>query len=148
MTAKRDYGQFCGIAAGLNIIGERWTLLIIRELLIGSARFSQLLDNLAGIGPNLLTERLHTLEEHGIVEKARVAGDLRGKIYRLTDFGNGLREPVLLLARWGMPLLHERNGSGTVRADWGFLAVQAMVRTDLVPAQHEVYLFNVGGRSF
>ena len=51
MTVKRNYGQFCGLAAGLNIVGERWTLLIIRELLLGPARFSELIDNLVGIGP-------------------------------------------------------------------------------------------------
>jgi HxlR-like helix-turn-helix protein len=64
MTAKRDYGQFCGLAAGLNILGERWTLLIIRELLIDTARFSELLESLRGIGPNLLTARL-LLPAHG-----------------------------------------------------------------------------------
>jgi DNA-binding HxlR family transcriptional regulator len=148
MTAKRDYDQFCGLAAGLNIVGERWTLLIIRELLLGPARFSELIDNLVGIGPNLLTDRLRTLEMYDIIESAPVPGDLRGKRYRLTDLGMGLREPVLLLARWGMPFLCLQDPSGLVRSDWGFLAVQAMVRPDLVPDVRETYLFNVGDRSF
>jgi DNA-binding HxlR family transcriptional regulator len=148
MTAKRDYGQFCGLAAGLNILGERWTLLIIRELLIDTARFSELLESLRGIGPNLLTERLRSLEKNGIVAQVPVPDDLRGRYYRLTDRGEELRQPVLGLARWGMPYLHERDAHGTVRADWGFLAVQAMVRPEHIPDHHERYLFAVDDRSF
>lgn len=148
MTGKRDYGQFCGLAAGLNVLGERWTLLVVRELLIGTARFSELADALRGIGPNLLAERLRTLEEHGVVAQVPVPGDLRGRCYRLTPRGEELREPVLALARWGMPFLHERGAKETVRADWGFLAVQAMVRPQLVPDCREQYLFLVGDRTF
>lgn len=148
MAVKRDYGQFCGLAAGLNIVGERWTLLIIRELLLGPIRFSELIDNLVGIGSNLLTERLRTLELYDIIEPAPVPGDLRGKRYRLTELGMGLREPILLLARWGMPFLCLQDPGGLVRSDWGFLAVQAMVRPELIPDVRETYLFNVGDRSF
>lgn len=148
MTIKRDYGQFCGLAAGLNILGERWTLLIIRELLIDTARFSELLESLRGIGPNLLTERLRSLEKNGIVAQVPVPDDLRGRYYRLTARGEELRQPVLGLARWGMPFLHERDAHGTVRADWGFLAVQAMVRQEHIPDCHECYLFEVGDRNF
>jgi len=148
MTSKRDYGQFCGLAAGLNILGERWTLLIIRELLIDTARFSELLESLRGIGPNLLTERLRSLEKNGIVAQVPVPDDLRGRYYRLTARGEELRQPVLGLARWGMPFLHESDAHGTVRADWGFLAVQAMVRPEHIPDRHEHYLFEVGDRNF
>ncbi|KOV86335.1 crotonobetainyl-CoA:carnitine CoA-transferase [Nocardia sp. NRRL S-836] len=147
MAAKRDYGQFCGLAGGLNVVGERWTLLVVRELLIGPARFNDMMDNLAGIGPNLLADRLRTLVTHGVVEQAAVPGDGRGKLYRLTALGEELREPVLGLAKWGMGFLGDA-GTGVVRAEWGFLAVQSMIVRDRVPAVDEVYQFDVGEEVF
>lgn len=145
---KRDYGQFCGLAAGLNVIGERWTLLIIRELLIGPARFNVILDNLVGIGPNLLSERLRTLSEHGVIEQLPVSGDGRGKMYRLTESGRQLRAPLLALARWGMAFLDEGDTTDVVRAEWGFLAVQAMIDEERVPEVDETYEFRVGDQVF
>ncbi|WP_253891335.1 winged helix-turn-helix transcriptional regulator [Actinokineospora diospyrosa] len=149
MAGKRDYGQFCGLAAGLNIIGERWTLLLVRELLVSALRFNELLDNLPGIGPNLLAERLRTLAEHGLVEQLAVVGDGRAKRYRLTERGQQLRGPVLGLARWGMQFLSldDRDG-GEVRAEWGIIAVQAMVDTGRVPEVDEAYEFRVGEETF
>ncbi|MFJ4773822.1 winged helix-turn-helix transcriptional regulator [Streptomyces uncialis] len=149
MTGKRNYAQFCGLAAGLNIIGERWALLIVRELLIGPARFNEILTNLPGLGPNLLSERLRALTEHGVIEAGGVRGDGRGKQYRLTSRGEQLREPVLALARWGMPFLTEDDAvSGTTRAAWGFLAVQAMINGRPVPSVDESYEFRVAEEVF
>jgi DNA-binding HxlR family transcriptional regulator len=143
MHAKRHYGQFCGLAAGLDIVGERWTLLIIRELLLAPARFSEIADNLPGIGPNLLSDRLRSLSERGLIEAAPVPGDGRGKQYRLTDLGEQLREPLLELARWGMNFLSEKDVSGISRGAWGFLAVQAMMHGQEVPDVNESYEFRV-----
>ncbi|HET6501520.1 MAG TPA: winged helix-turn-helix transcriptional regulator [Amycolatopsis sp.] len=148
MTGKRDYGQFCGLAAGLNIIGERWTLLIIRELLISPVRFNEIMENLPGMGPNLLAERLRTLTESGVVEQLPVPGDGRGKLYRLSPLGEQLRAPLLALARWGMNFLAENDRGGAVRAEWGFLAVQAMVDQSRVPEVDESYEFRVGDEVF
>ncbi len=143
MHAKRHYGQFCGLAAGLDIVGERWTLLIIRELLLAPARFSEIADNLPGIGPNLLSDRLRSLSERGLIEAAPVPGDGRGKQYRLTDLGEQLREPLLQLARWGMSFLSEKDVGGISRGAWGFLAVQAMMHGQEVPDVSETYEFRV-----
>ena len=148
MAGKRDYGQFCGLAAGLNIIGERWTLLIVRELLIGPARFNELSENLPGIGPNLLAERLRTLGEHQLIEQVSVVGDGRGKLYRLTELGEELRTPLLGLAKWGMGFLSVGDKDGEVRAEWGFLAVQAMVDEERIPDVEESYEFRVGEQVF
>ncbi|GGM54473.1 HxlR family transcriptional regulator [Longimycelium tulufanense] len=147
MADKRYYGQFCGLAAALDVVGERWTLLIVRELLLGPARFSEMMENLPGIGPNLLSERLRALTEQGVVTSAPVPGDGRGKQYRLTPLGEQLRGPVLNLARWGMGFLTE-DTVGTSRATWGFLAVQAMIRQSEVPEVDETYEFVVGGEIF
>ena len=143
MHAKRHYGQFCGLAAGLDIVGERWTLLIIRELLLAPARFSEIADNLPGIGPNLLSDRLRSLSERGLIEAAPVPGDGRGKQYRLTDLGEQLREPLLQLARWGMSFLSEKDVGGISRGAWGFLAVQAMMHGQEAPDVSETYEFRV-----
>jgi DNA-binding HxlR family transcriptional regulator len=148
MAGKRDYGQFCGLAAGLNVIGERWTLLIVRELLIGPARFSELADNLPGIGPNLLAERLRSLAEHGLIEQMAVAGDGRGKLYRLTVLGEDLRGPVLAMATWGLQFLSTADRDGEVRAEWGFLAVQGMVAAERIPDVDESYEFRVADQVF
>jgi DNA-binding HxlR family transcriptional regulator len=149
VVGKRDYGQFCGLAAGLNIIGERWTLLLVRELLVSPLRFNELLVNLPGVGPNLLTERLRTLIQHELVEQLPVPGDGRAKLYRLTERGQQLRGPVLGLARWGMQFLSPQDRQGAeVRAEWGIIAVQAMVDTERVPDADEVYEFRVGDETF
>jgi DNA-binding HxlR family transcriptional regulator len=148
VVGKRDYGQFCGLAGALNVIGERWTLLIVRELLIDAARFNHVMDNLPGIGPTLLAERLRTLVEHGVVEYLPVPGDARGKQYRLTEKGMALRGPVLQLAHWGMDFLSEEDSAGFTRAEWGFLAVQSMVRPDQVPTTDRTYEFRIGDHVF
>jgi DNA-binding HxlR family transcriptional regulator len=143
MHERRHYGQFCGLAAGLDIVGERWTLLIVRELLLAPARFSEIADNLPGIGPNLLSDRLRSLTARGLIEAAPVPGDGRGKQYRLTALGEQLREPLLELARWGMAFLSEKDAGGISRGAWGFLAVQAMIHRQDVPRVEESYEFRV-----
>lgn len=148
MAGKRDYGQFCGLAAAMNVLGERWTILIIRELLIGPARFNELAENLPGIGPNLLTERLRSLLEAEVIEQSQVAWDGRAKLYQLTERGKELREPVLALAHWGMSLLDEEDRNGAVRAEWGFLAVQSMIEKAEIPDVDETYQFEVGDEQF
>ncbi|MER5863174.1 helix-turn-helix domain-containing protein [Kitasatospora sp. NPDC002040] len=148
---RRTYGQLCGIASALDVLGERWTLLVVRELLLGPQRFSELLANLDGIGPNLLTERLRSLAEHGVIEgvatAAATAQDGRARSYRLTELGEQLREPVLQLGHWGMALL-DGDENRQARAHWGFLAVQTMVRGNPVPDADEEYEFRIDGLHF
>ena len=116
MAGRRSYGQLCALAEALDLIGERWTLLVVRELLIGPARFSDIEDHLAGVGPNLLSARLRMLVDAGLVTSEPVPGDGRGRQYRLTEFGETLREPVLALARWGLTLMARQPGR---LAGWG-----------------------------
>ena len=86
------------------MLGERWTLLVVRELLLGPRRFRELLTSLEGIGPNLLTTRLRTLEARGVVERTRPARAPHD-LYRLTARGRALEPALLALASWGSPLL-------------------------------------------
>lgn len=123
---RRNYGQYCGLAAGLDVIGERWTLLIIRELLGGPCRYNELLANLPGIGTNLLADRLKFLTECGIIrQRPREGSKLRD--YELTEQGEGLRESVLALARWGLGTLDQPAPGDIVRPRWAALAIEALI---------------------
>ena len=100
-TTDRTYGQYCPIAAGLDLIGDRWTLLILRELSMGDQRFTDLRAQLPGIAPNLLTERLRSLQAIGLVTTAELPPPAARSVYRLTDDGRRI-EPVLRsVARFG-----------------------------------------------
>lgn len=140
---KRDYGQMCGLASSMTVLGERWSLLIIRELLVGPMRFRQLEEALAGIGPNLLSLRLNYLREMGVIEQVRVDSDARGKAYALTEMGEELRGPVLQLAKWGLRFIRPED-HGVVRGEWAFIALQAMVYGSEIPPVSETYHFEVG----
>lgn len=123
--ARRTYGQYCGIAHALDILGERWTLLIVRELLSGPKRYKDLLSLLNGIGTNLLAQRLKHLEEQGLATRTHLPPPASTDAYVLTDEGRTL-EPILLdLARWGYPRLPAPNDEKDHRPGWSLLALQA-----------------------
>ena len=103
----RHYDQFCPLASALDIIGERWTLLIVRELLWGPQRYSDLRRALSGIGTNLLAARLKALEGIGAIERETLPPPAASTVYRLTEMGRGLAPVVASLARWGMQFLDE-----------------------------------------
>ena len=121
----RTYGQFCALARSLDVVGERWTLLIVRELLPGPMRYTELKNSLKGIATNLLAERLRTMEANGIV--VRQLEDA-GVAYALTTWGRGLREPMEALGRWGAPLLATGRGDDAFQPRWLSLALPALLR--------------------
>ncbi|MBP2702992.1 transcriptional regulator [Microbispora sp. RL4-1S] len=144
---RRRYGQYCGLAACLDVIGERWTLLIVRELLIGPQRYNELLHDLPGIGTNLLAERLRRLTQQGVI-RHHPRSNGKGPVYELTEFGEGLREPILGLARWGLNVAGSFDAEDEVRPQWGVLAVEALIRKDQIPEVDESYEFLVDGHVF
>src|SRR6202035_111655 len=101
----RSYGQYCSIAKALDVVGDRWTLLIVRELLIrGACRYTDLRNGLPGIATNMLVDRLRELEEAGIVTSEAAPPPVATTLFRLTSRGAAL-EPILLqLGNWGAPL--------------------------------------------
>jgi len=99
-VAGRSYRQFCAIASALDTIGERWTLLIIRELLTGPKRYSDLLDGLPGIPTDMLAARLRRLEDEGLVEREVLPPPAASKVYVLTGSGLSLEPVIAALARW------------------------------------------------
>ena len=136
----RRYNQFCALARALDVVGERWTLLIVRELLLGPRRFTELLAALPGMGRNLLAARLRELEEAGVLERAE-----RG--YRLTARGQALRESVFALTRWEMEEMRAPAAGDERRPGWYALAMWAAFRPEAAP-RDETYELRVGGETF
>jgi DNA-binding HxlR family transcriptional regulator len=99
--SRRAYRQYCGLAKALDVVGERWTMLIVRNLLLGPLRYSDLLHGLPGITTNLLAKRLREMEDAGLIERARSSSAGDASAYRLTPTGSGLEPAVHALGRWG-----------------------------------------------
>src|SRR5574337_1138138 len=96
---SRSYGQYCGLARALDVVGDRWNLLIVRQLLVAPARYQELRDGLPGVATNLLADRLRDLETAGVIER-RPAEHGGAITYALTTWGARLREPIEGLIRW------------------------------------------------
>lgn len=115
----RTYGDSCGIARALDLVGERWALLVVRELLLGPKRFTDLRTGLPHVGPDMLAQRLRELEQAGVVQRAKLPPPAGVRVYELTDWGRQLDPVVLALGRWG--------SRAPFPPDSGELGVDAMV---------------------
>ncbi len=117
---KRSYAQYCGLAAALDVIGERWALFVVRDLAPGPRRFTDLFDGLPGISTDLLTDRLRSLETAGAVRRREVRTPVPAQLYELTDRGFELARLAGQLARWGAPLLPDLGDADdrVVNARW------------------------------
>ena len=100
----RSYRDLCGIARALDVVGERWALLVVRELMFGPKRFADLHRGLPGLSQNVLTQRLRDLEDSQVLVRRRALPPAAGLIYELTDHGRELEPVLLALGRWGSPL--------------------------------------------
>jgi DNA-binding HxlR family transcriptional regulator len=118
----RTYNQQCGVARALDLVGERWALLVVRELTLGGKRFTDLKDGLPGIGTNVLATRLRQLEADGIVEKLRLAPPAATTVYVLTDYGRRLVPAMLALGRWGAESMGASDGRHR-RSEWFAVAL-------------------------
>jgi DNA-binding HxlR family transcriptional regulator len=101
MAGKRSYDDRCGIARALDVVGERWALLVVRELLLGAKRFSDLRTGLPNIGPDVLAQRLRDLEAAGVLRRAKLPPPTGAQVYELTDRGRELEPVILALGAWG-----------------------------------------------
>ncbi len=149
-TPQRTYGQRCGLALSLDLLGERWTLLVIRELTRGPKRFKDLMDALDGIGTNLLSSRLKTLEEAGIAQKVELPSPASTTAYSLTERGRTLQPILEDLALWGLGLMPPINDRPdlTTRASWAAMTMLATMDRDPRPAPDGIYAFSVGDEDF
>jgi DNA-binding HxlR family transcriptional regulator len=125
---RRAYHQYCGAARALDVVGERWTLLIVRNLLLGPRRYSDLLTELPGITTNLLAKRLKEMTAAGLIEHDLASPPPRAELYALTARGRAL-EPVLLdLVRWGGALMGRPRRDDTLNPGWALWTLKAFYR--------------------
>ena len=142
------YNQFCAVARAAEILGERWTLLIVRELLLGPKRFVDLQDRLPGLSSSVLTQRLTFLEEAGVVGRSFLEPPAASYVYALTPRGLRLDGVIAELIRWGAPLLDRPGSEGEpIEPDWVVLALSASVRSGpLKKGSYEFIMPSEGGR--
>jgi DNA-binding HxlR family transcriptional regulator len=134
----RSYRQYCAAAKALDVVGDRWNLLIVRELLLrGACRYVDLLNGLPGIATNLLAERLRDLEHAGVVFREEAPPPIATTLYRLTPRGEGLRATLIELIRWGAELMQEPAEGDAFRSHWLAAPVRLYV-ADHAPDQRKV----------
>ena len=141
---KRSYGQYCGFARALELVGERWALLIVRDLLIGPKRFGEIQRGLPGIPTNILTARLNELEDSGLVRRRLLARPAKGVAYELTEDGAGLEGVVLAVGRWGAQHLGEPRPNETVTEDSIATALRTTFRPEAAGKAKLTYLLKLG----
>jgi DNA-binding HxlR family transcriptional regulator len=125
----RSYGQFCSIARALDVIGDRWTLLIIRELLLrGACRYTDLKNGLPGIATNLLADRLRELESAGLIAREEAPPPVATTLVRLTEAGASLEPLVRALASWGIRLMAQPVADDEFRPEWFAYPVEEFLR--------------------
>ncbi len=127
-SVNRTYRQYCGVARALDLLGARWALLVVRDLLTGPKRFSQLQEGLPGIPTNVLTSRLRELEDSGIVQRRVQTRPADGVVYELTDFGMELEQPLLALGFWGAKTLGRPAEDDFISADALAVALRGAFR--------------------
>ena len=146
--SKRVYNQYCAIARALDQVGERWTLLLMRELLTGPKRFTDLLDHLPGMGTNLLSSRLKELEESGLIVQKKLPPPASSVVYELTNRGTELEPVLMALAQWGRPLLGPPREKDKLAPGWLMLAMKKSFRPDAAEGIDEVYEYRVDADVF
>jgi DNA-binding HxlR family transcriptional regulator len=147
-VASRSYGQYCGVTTAVELIGERWALLIVRDLLVGPRRYTDLKQGLPRIPTNILSTRLKELQEGGVVRRVPLANC--GLVYELTPYGRELEPVVLALGRWGFAQMGEPGPDDVVTADSLTMALRTAFRPEvaasLPPAVYEVHVGDVALR--
>ena len=127
MSKNRRYDQYCPVCHALELVGERWSLVIVRELLKGPKRYTDLIDGMPGVGTNILAARLRDLEAGGIIRKRKLPPPAASTVYELTDYGRELEEPLYALARWGARSLPPPSKGEDFYPDWGLNAFAALL---------------------
>lgn len=143
--AARRYPQFCSVARALDVIGDRWTLLVIRELLFGPRRYTDLLDGLSGIATDMLAGRLRDLERFGLLTRETLPPPAASRTYRLTPRGEALAPVVEALAAWGGRLPVEREDDDQFLVRWLLFPLRAMFLSELAVDQTMTVQFDVDG---
>lgn len=142
----RSYNQYCGLAYALDVVGERWTILIIRELVAGPRRFKDLLAGLPEISTNLLSERLKHLEQQAVIHRRTLPPPAGSTVYELTDLGRGLEPMLLELGKWGSQFVPEAPGEAVILHVGSYaLTLKTFFRPELAQGLDETYALQIDG---
>jgi DNA-binding HxlR family transcriptional regulator len=138
---SKRYDQYCALAHALDLIGERWSFLVIRELMHGPKRYTDLVDHLPGIGTNILASRLRDLEACGVITKRRLPPPAASRVYELTEYGQGLKPAMRELALWGLVSLGPPTDEDELFPGWLENAIDGLLTPIAPPGRFE---FRVG----
>jgi DNA-binding HxlR family transcriptional regulator len=140
---SKRYDQYCPVCHALGLVGERWALLVVRELLQGPKRYTDLLEGMPGIGTNILAARLRELEAAGVVQKRKLPPPAASTVYDLTEYGRQLEEPLYALARWGARTLGPPGKGDELAHDWGLNAFAALIDGEAARGVTETYVMRI-----
>ena len=147
LDGMRSYNEYCALAQALDVVGERWSLLIVRELLIrGPSRYTDLRYGLPGIATNLLADRLRELEEAGVVQRVEAPPPVATTLFDLTERGKELEPVVKALGRWGGPLVTRPIGDNEFRSHWLALPLELHLRDRTPSARAQTIEVRTGER--
>jgi DNA-binding HxlR family transcriptional regulator len=142
--ASRSYGQFCGLARALELVGERWALLIVRDLLVGPRRFTDLRQGLPRIPTNVLSERLKQLEQAGVVRRRALPRPAASVVYELTAYGSQLEDVVVRLGLWGAQSLGQPRPDEIVTVDSMVMALRSTFQPEAARGRDVSYELRMG----
>jgi DNA-binding HxlR family transcriptional regulator len=148
VLSARSYKQYCGVARALDLVGERWALLVVRELALGPKRFTDLRQGLPGVATNVLSLRLRQLERDGVVTRRLLPPPAPAQVYELTELGRELVPIMLALGRWGSSTMGPRSPEQSIRAEWLALALMAFFDAEASEGLSATIALDLDGAAF
>jgi DNA-binding HxlR family transcriptional regulator len=148
VTGKRTYGDRCGVARALDVVGERWALLVVRELLLGPKRFTDLRDGMPNVSPDVLSQRLRELESAGILTRGKLPPPAGSRVYELTPWGRELEPVVLDLGRWGSRAPFPPDDNARLGVDAFVIALKTVFDAALADGVDASYELRLGEHRF
>ena len=148
IAMSKRYDQYCPVCHALGLVGERWALLVVRELLQGPKRYTDLLEGMPGIGTNILAARLRELEAGGVVQKRKLPPPAASTVYELTEYGRQLEEPLYALARWGARTLGPPGKEDELAHDWGLNAFAALLDPEAARGVTATYVLRLPDETY
>ena len=136
MVTTQSYSQHCGIAHALDLVGERWALLVVRDLILGPKRFTDLRASLPGIATNVLAQRLKELEHNSVFQRRLLPPPAASAVYELTEYGRELESALLAFGRWGARSMGEQTPDKTARSEWFGVGLKAYFQPDAARGLH------------
>ncbi|MGH2729036.1 MAG: winged helix-turn-helix transcriptional regulator, partial [Actinomycetota bacterium] len=145
---SRSYDQYCPLARALDVVGDRWAMLVVRELFFAPKRFTDLQQRLEGIAPNLLSRRLKELEAAGLIRRRRLDPPAAATVYEVTEKASGLEAAMLELAKWGVQFLGAYEGDEAFEFEWLLPVMEEYADREAARGVWEVYEFRINGSDF